>query len=92
MAKKADLEVQGYSASCTAAGVLFLKTVIQQRQLLPLVVTQLSCRIWHQIQCLPETLMVPVVVWVELQHVPADPVRLSPITQCPLPAATSQKP
>lgn len=88
LAKESDLEVQGYSASCTAARVLLLKTIIQQRELLPLVIAQLSCCIWHQIERLPESLVVLVVVWVELQHVPADPVKMRSTTERSLPATT----
>lgn len=92
VAEEADLEVQGYSASGTAAGILFLQIVIQQRQLLPLLVTQLSCRIWHQVQRLPQALVVLVIVWIELHHVPAHPVQFSPIAERPWPAATIQMP
>ncbi len=68
---KAHLEVQRYPPCCAAAWVLSLQIIVKLSQLLSLAVCQIASCIWQQLHCPPEPMMVLVIVWVELQHMPA---------------------
>ncbi len=67
----ANLEVQRYPPRCAAAWVLSLQSLIKLGQLLSLAFCQIASCIWQQPHCAPESMMVLVVVWVELKHMPA---------------------
>ena len=65
------LEVEGYSLGCTAAWVLFLQSIVELCQLLPLSLCQGPICIWLQPHGGLQSLMIFVVVRRELQYVPA---------------------